>query len=1091
MKFSFSKVWLLISCFLITSVSWSQTKKISGKVTSDEDSKPLAGVNVIVKGKTGGTQTNSNGEFSLDVSLNDVLFFSYTGFISQEVPVGNSSSLELVMKADASKLGEVVVIGYGTQSRRNVTSSIAKLDKDVLANAPRANVGTALQGTISGLRVVNTSGSPGATPYILLRGGASINSPQAPLVVVDGIIRTFNDIPSQDIASIEVLKDAAATAIYGARANNGVILITTNQAKAGSAQVSYKYTYGHNERRDGYNYLNAKDFIYYNRLGNLNSQVNLATVNTRRGYGLLTTAADLASFDIRAYNAGNANLLTQGWDTVGDPYGGFIIFKDHGREIENLVFRNTNTQDHYINVIGGNDRGKYYASFDYYNEDGIIVGSKYKRFAGDINGSYKIKPNVEVTSGATFSTSSQIGVIGGEINTLYRNLAIWPTFNPWLDSAKTRPNPGNGIADGNPLYWLGKAQRVNEVNRITGNASVKYDIIPGLYVKGGAYIYYVESLNQSFQSATQTYTQMFATPATYSTTRDAIMSFSRTVQQQYNVIANYTRRFARNHNVNAMLGAEFFGQKNLTMQVYGQNAPTDDVSTPNASTSFAPGNNTGTRSEFRIISHFGRLNYDYDQRYLLTLVYRADGTSSLAEDNRIGFFPGMSAGWNVHREKFFLNSGLIKYISTLKPRISYGQNGNIAGIGNYDVQGVYGSQGNYNGIGGFLNTGIINSELRWEKSKTTDAGIDIGILNNRISLIFDYFDRRTSDLLTDLTLPSYVGFSTVKTNLGTFQNKGYEFAINATILKLKNGLTWDFGGNLSFIKNKILQLPFNGNENNRQGGLQVFDPASGKLVWVGGLQEGQPLGAIYGYKQVSIFKDDAEVIKIANNRRDIVGNISGPGVTYGAGKITAGDVNWQDVDKNDTIDFRDQVYLGNINPKQTGGFTTTVSFKGFSLYSQFEFALGHTIYNDLVPRTLGQYQGTFNFIDWQKNAWSPANTNSDIPKVYYADQLAAPSGKKNYTRGNNAGQVLNSNNSRFYEKGDYLACREITLAYQFSKPLLSKTKLISGARVYASLNNLFYITKFSGASPESPVNGIYAGTYPTPKSMVLGVQVSF
>ncbi|MDQ3681458.1 MAG: SusC/RagA family TonB-linked outer membrane protein, partial [Bacteroidota bacterium] len=218
-------------------------------------------------------------------------------------------------------------------------------------------------------------------------------------------------------------------------------------------------------------------------------------------------------------------------------------------------------------------------------------------------------------------------------------------------------------------------------------------------------------------------------------------------------------------------------------------------------------------------------------------------------------------------------------------------------------------------------------------------------------------------------------------------------------------------------------------------------------------------------------------------------------VTYGTGKITPGDVNWLDVDKNDTIDSRDQVYIGNIYPKWTGGFNTNLSFKNFSLYSRFEFATGHTIYNDLVARTLGNYQGTFNYFDLQKNAWSPTNTNTDIPKIYFADQVAAPNGKKNYTRSNNAGQVLNSNNSRFYEKGDYLALREITLTYDFAKSLLSKTRILSQSRIYVSLNNLFYITDFSGPSPEPPsqfgtVTGIYAGTYPTPRSVVLGVQIT-
>lgn len=1091
MKSAYLRILLFIAGILLSESGWSQTQRISGKVLSDEDGKPMTGVSVTIKGKNLGTQTNREGLFVIDATVGDVLVFSNTGFLPQEVVVGPDASYQLSLKPDATKLGEVVVIGYGTQSRRNITSAIGKLDKEVLANAPRSNVGTALQGTVAGLRVVNNTGSPGSSPSILLRGGASINSPGAPLVVVDGIIRAYNDIPADDIASVELLKDAASTAIFGARANNGVILITTKQGKAGTAQVSYKYVHGYNKNRTGYTYLNARDYIYYNRLGNFNSQRTLAQVNSSRGYGLLTDAANLALFDVQAYTPANAYLMSAGWDTVGDPYGGFIIFKDHGGEIEKLLFRNTNTNDHYLNVSGGNDKGKYFASFDYYNEQGVIVGSDYKRYSGNISGSYKVRPDLEISTGATFSTSTSYGVLAGEVNTLYRNLAIWPTMNPWLDSAKTKPNPGNGISDGNPLYWLNKTVRNNEVNRITANTSVKYDILPGLYVKATANGYLFENMNESFTKATQTYSQIFTTPQAFNTTRPAAWSLSRTVQQQYNGIINYTKKIKELHNINAMLGAEFFGQKTLSTQVSGTNAPTDDIPTVNASTVFASGSNFTSKSQYRIISHFGRLNYDYDQRYLLTLVYRQDGVSSLADANRWGFFPGMSAGWNVHREKFFAGSGLTKYISLLKPRVSYGVNGNVAGIGDYEVQGTYGSQGNYNGSLGFLNTGIINNGLRWEKSTTTDIGVDVGLLKNKITLIFDYFDRKTSDLLTNLTLPSYTGFSSVRTNLGTFQNKGYEFTVNASLLRKPNGLTWDASANISFVKNKILKLPFNGNEFNRQGGFQVYDPGQGKVIWVSGLQEGQPLGAIYGFRQLSIFQDAAEILKVAGNRYDAIAGISGPNRATPTIKITPGDVNWEDVDRNDTIDSRDQVYLGNINPKLTGGFSTSLSFKGFSLYSRFDFATGHTIYNDLVARTLGNYQGTFNYIDWQKKGFSGDNSMKDIPRVYYADQVGAPAGKKNYTRGNNANQVLNGNNSRFYEKGDYLACREITLSYDLPKSILARTRVLSQTRVYLNMNNIFYITKFSGPSPEPASGGIYAGTYPMPKSFVMGIQVTF
>lgn len=1088
----------LIAGIFLSSLTQAQIKNFSGRVFT-EDNLPLQGVTITIKGKSMGVQTAADGSFSIKAESTDILMVSYLGYESKEITVADNNSLDISLKVADKKMDEVVVVGYGTQSRRNVTSSIAKVDKEVLANAPRSNVGSALQGTVSGLQVVNATGQPGAAPLVLLRGGASINSPGAPLVVIDGIIRSYNDIASEDIASIELLKDAAATAIYGARANNGVIIITTKQGKAGTAQVSYKFTGGYNKKREGYNYLNAKDYIYYNRLGNFNSGRTLAQVNSSRGYGLLTSPADLASFDIRAYSASTAYLLGQGWDTVGDPYGGTIIFKDHGGQVENLVFRNTYTQDHYVNVTGGNDKGRYFASFDYYKEDGVIVGSGYKRYSGVLNGSYKVKPNVEVSTGVNLSTSSQLGVNGSEVNNLYRNLAIWPTFNPWLDSAKTLPNPGNGINDGNPLYWLSKTNRSNEVNRITANASVKWDFLPGFFLKATGSAYLSEQLDQQFNKATQLYTNVFANPASYNnTSRNSFSAYSRAFQQQYNAIINYDKTFAGKHHVNPMIGAEFFGTRAFDMQVAGSNAPTDDIPTVNAATTFAAGSNYSNKSEYRIASAFGRLNYDYDQRYLLTAVFRQDAVSSLSKDNRAGFFPGMSAGWNVHNEKFFKNAGLYNILSTLKPRVSYGENGNVAGLGRYEVQGGYGSTGLYNGNAGFLNTAMINPGLRWEKSKTTDIGLDMGFLKNRVSVIFDYYDRKTSDLLTNLELPGYTGFSSVRTNLGTFQNKGYEVTVNANVFNLANGLKLDLGANASYVRNKILQLPYNGNEKNRQGGMQVYDPLAGRVVWVGGLQEGETLGAIYAFKQIAIFANDAEIAKEAATRRDLVAQISGPSITYGSGKITAGDVNWLDVDKNDTIDTRDQVYIGNVNPKWTGGFSTNLSLKGFTLYSRFEFALGHTIYNDLVARTLGNYQGTFNYIDWQKSAWSPANANADIPKVYYADQVAAPLGKKNYTRSNNASSVLNSNNSRFYEKGDYLACREITLSYDFARSLLSKTKILSQSRVYASVNNLFYISRFSGPTPEPPVvpgtstiTGVYAGTYPTPRNFVLGVQVSF
>lgn len=1110
-KFTFMRALLTITGMLLCIVSYAQTQKISGKVLAEKDRSTLPGVTVMIKGKTGGTQTDVNGQFAINAAPGDVLSFTYIGYVTKQVTIGSANNISVLLSEDATKLDEVLVMGYGTQSRRTVTGAVAKLDNQVLETAPRANIGTALQGTVSGLSVVQASGTPGASPIITLRGGASFAAATPPLVVIDGIIRSYNDIASEDVASIDILKDASATAIYGARANNGVILVTTKKGKNGSAEFTYKYTGGYNQQRKGYEYLTARDYLYYGRLGRLNSYLalaapgtttltalQLAAINGSQGYGLSTDPVVLNTYDVQAETPANIGLLQQGWQDMDDPAnpGNKIIFKDHSQDIQNLLFRNTHTQDHFISGMGGNDKGKYYASLDYYNEDGIIIGSNYKRYSGNFNGSYKLKPNLEMTTGTNLSTSSQLGVVNGsEINALYRNQAIWPVFNPWLDAAKTIPNPGNGVADGNPLYYLQKLQRTNEVDRITANAALKWNILPDLYVKLSGSVYLYQVINQSFQGALQTYKNLLNNTFS-STARDAKDSYQRSVQQTYDFSAGYNKSIGK-HNFNLMVAAEYLDVTALNMYLDGQNAATDNIPTANASTLFNPGANSSDKSANRTISTFSTLNYNYDNRFLVNAALREDGVSQLSYQSRIGFFPGVSAGWNMQNETFYKNLHIDKVMSSFKPRVSYGANGNITTVGNYDVQGLYQATSNYNGNGTFYNSLPTNPNLVWEKSNTIDFGADMGFLNDKISLLFDYYTRNTTDLLTALQLPSYTGFNTITTNLGSYQNKGYEFTVKANLIDNHNGFRLDMGATASFVKSKITKLPYNGQPNNRQQGQQIYDPATGQLVWVGGRQEGQPIGQIYGYKQLGIFKDAAEVAAVAGNRKDAVSGANGPNLPAGlGGHIEPGDVNWQDTNNDGIIDSRDEVYLGNIIPKWTGGFNFNAAYKGLSFYTRFEFNTGNTIYNDFIARTDGGYQGTFNYTTRILNAWSPTNTVTNVPKVYYADQVVGS--KFNYTRGNNAGQVLNGNNSSLYESGNYLACREITLSYDLPKTLLGHTKFLSKARLYLSADNLFYIKKFSGPTPEAPIdqntnliNGIYAGTYPTPKSFAFGIQATF
>ena len=1105
MRFTIYKAaWMLIGVLLF-SAARAQTRKITGHVADDADHSNLPGVSVLVKGTQNGTQTDLNGAFSIQAEDKSVLVFRMVGYSPIEVPVGSQTSITVSLKAENKTLTEVLVLGYSTQSRTTVTSAVAKLDQQVLATQPRANVADALQGTVSGLQVIAQSGAPGASPLIILRGGASINNPAQPLVVVDGVVRSYSDIPEEDIASIDVLKDAAATAIYGSRASNGVILITLKKGKKGTGEINYKYTEGFNQNRQGYQYLDAQQYIYYGRLGGIASGRTVAAINSSAGYGLNTTPTALAQYDIQESTPANQYLLQQGWQIMNDPIvpGTQIIFKDNEKEINNMVFRNTQTQDQYVSASGGNDNGLYYASLDYYNEPGVVIGGNYKRYSGNFNGSYKVKPNVEVFSGLTFSDNQNSGSAASDINTFYRTLSLQPTFNPWLDAANTQPSPGNNSSDGNPLYYLQHMQNSDEVDRIVANAGFKWTIIPGLSFKLSGSGSYFQEVNQSFTEAEQTIAQMYTTPPSYTTTRPASAYINRSFTQTYDGTLNYVKSFGKN-NFNLLAGGEYFDVSTFYIITSGTNAPTDNIPTVNASTLFAAGSgNETTASEFRIISSFASLNYDYDQKYLFNAVLREDGVSAFAPQTRIGYFPGMSAGWNIAKEDFFQNSGISKIISTIKPRISYGENGNVGTLQStpYLYQGTYASSSvypQYNGIGALTNTQLPDPDLQWETSTTKDVGIDLGFLHDRISLLVDYYNKINGNLLTSYTLPANVGFNSIQTNAGTFQNKGWEFTLKANLINSSNGFRLDFGATASWNKNKVLKLPYNGQPNNEVGTIQIFDPKTGALINVEGEQQGQPLGNVYGYKELGIFQNAAQIAAVAGSRNDQIGHITGPNIAAGsAGHIVPGDVNWEDVNGDGIIDSRDQVYLGNIYPAWTGGYNFNAAYKGFSLYARFDFALGYIIYNDLVARSLGQYQGTFNMVSQMTNSWSPTNTNTLIPRDTYADQVSGSGA--NYSRGNTSAAqgVLNGNNSQFYESGDYTACREITLSYSFPKAILAKTHVFKSARLFASGDNLFYIKKFSGPDPEAPVssgtnsiNGVYSGSYPTPRTYVLGVSVS-
>ena len=1084
-------------------------------VVKDATGETIIGASVVVKGTTNGTITGLDGDFSLNnVKKGDIIEISFVGFTTQAF-TWNGQDLIVTLKEDTQTLEEVVVTGYGgSQKRAALTTAISKMDDQVLKNAAMSNAGQALQGSVTGLRVVNISGQPGSEPNITLRGGATITGDNSSaLIVVDGIIRdSMSDINPSDIESIQVLKDAASTAIYGARANGGVILVQTKSGKEGRTSVNYKFKIGANIARYGYDFLNAKDYIYYNRLGYKryrnalqDTQANLdkANVDTQTGYG--AGASNL--IDLQYLTDANSHLQDEGWLVMDDPYyeGKKLLYKDYSGMLDDDAFRSPALmQDHYLSINGGNDKGTFVASLGYYNEDGQIVGTGYKRFNGAFNGSYKIFPFLNVKAGTTYSWSEQPSLWIGTYEFFYRTRSQRPTWNPYMEDGS--PASGFGTGDGNPAYYRDKLTTSDGTRKSTYSLGFDLDIIPQKLVFSANsslyhYDYQREKFNKSYQQ------QSSDKP---NNTREAQAYINRFTQIQVSGTLNYKDTFKEKHNLDAMVGSEYFSYERFRMEAKTENSPTNDIPTLNAGATRTY--TFSDRTGYRIASVFGRVNYNYQMKYLLSVVARYDGISRL-KDNRWGFFPGISAGWNVTEEDFWKDSKISDYISNIKPRISYGVNGNVNGIGNFDVYGVYNqiNAKNYNGSTAYYNSGLLNTGLRWEQSRSFEVGLDLGFLNNRLSFILDYYNRTTDDLLTDIYLPAYTGFDKMKTNLGKLRNQGVEIEVRANILNNKKGWSWEVGANLTSVANEIIKLPQGDKPFNQIDGWEVAAgkaDANGKFPtkWIGGYREGGKLGDLVAYQQQHIFKDWDDVKQHANMRIDEVANLYGPGladkinpatgVTYaksnGWKPIEPGDVCWEDMNEDGIINGYDRKVVGNIFPKVTGGFSTTLSYKNLSLYARFDYALGHTIYNDLKARSYGQYQGQFNIIDKVKEeTWSETNVNADYPVFTYADQL----NKKNITRSNNGNTGANSNSSRFYEKGDYLALREITLSYNLPKNLINKVGM-TDASVYVTGQNLFYVTGYDGVSPEPAVDNYYGrgidnGRYPTPRTVLFGLSVTF
>lgn len=1031
-----------------------QKKQITGKV-SDTNGTPIPGVTVTIKGTAIGTATDIDGHYSLNnVSENDVLLFSFVGMKPNEIAIGTQAIINLTLEEESIGLEEVVAIGYGKQSRSSLTTSISKLDTKVLDNIPYANIGTALQGTLSGVVVQSITGQPGASPRIIIRGGTSIVNPNGavPLYVIDGIIRpNMNDINPEEVESIQVLKDAAATSIYGARASNGVVIITTKSGKAGQNLISYNYSLIASDMLTNLDLVGSRDYINFWRKGVMASAIKkpslLDLLNRPWSAGTGNDLTNRTGYMVMYLTPDNKYKLNEGWQSMPDPFDETktIIFGEE--DWQNLTFRTAISHNHTLSASGGTEKATYNVGLGYLNNEGIAIGSSYKRMTLDMNGSLKVKDNLNV-----FGRLSYANVDQKDNWNWNRPQYAAPTMKYKFEDGTLSP----GMYFPSAEYTLSKQDQkdINETNTIS--FGINWNILPNLSFDPQISRY---SKKRYYRSFTKEIYDLFSVVT--NSNRPASTTYSALTNQQADAVLTYFTSL-NDHFIEAKAGFSYFKTDNTSFSASGRYAATDLIPTLNASAE--PTGVNGFETEQVVAGYFGRIIYNYKQKYLATVNGRYDGASNLGGSYKWGFFPGISLGWNIHEENFWdVPSNLI---SSFKLRGSYGVNGNISGLGPYQAQGTYGVGSKYGGYGAIQNAELANSELQWEQSKTFDIGMDVGFLNNRILLIGDIYRRVTNNLLTTYSLPLSTGFSSVLTNLGALENKGVEAEISASVFPSTSDFQWQISLTAAYVKNKILELPSNGVENNRIGGYYVWDPKINDYNWLGGLQEGGTMGDFYVYKQIGIYKTDEEA---QNGPVDML-------IPFTDKTKFGGDVNWLDADGNGLIDDKDRVYVGNQYPKLSGGFNNSISYKNFNLVLRTDFLTGHTLYNYIWAENLACIGAMGGILSAVKDSWQKPGDITNIPRYYYADQGS----HLNIHRGN----------SEFYEKGDYLAIRELTLAYNIPKRIFQKTKInIENLRFNLTGNNLGYITAYRGLNPE--IGGTDSGGYRLPRNVIFGINISF
>ena len=992
-----------VALVLSVGIASAQNVQVRGTVTDASTGEPVPFASIQVKGTMQGTATDALGSYTVSAPGNGVLVFSSIGYTSQEVAVNNRGQINVSLEPETEFLDDVIVVGYGTVRREAKTGSIATLEAENLAEAPVNSVDKMLAGKMAGVMVTSQTGQPGANSNIRIRGISSVNAGNEPLWVVDGIPVMSGDqgyftntsnamavVNPNDIESITVLKDAAAASIYGSRAANGVILVTTKSGSQGKAKFQVRAKYGISQLANDNNFrvLTGSELLGLRRQAAMNAGMNPDNP-TSAGY-----------YPYSRLTGQQTNWL---------------------KEVTKLG----NMQEYEINASAGNERGKLYSSLSYQNTEGITYASQFNKIVGRVNTDYKLTNSLtfgaRVNMAYTYNRDTEMQALY-YANPFFAGLSILPWTPLYDEYGNYNVNiPEN--SNTNPMYNMLSGGEVQWEKQFRNQASVylEWQPVTGLVFKTNNMLETTNGEGRRYWGPDPGYTE-----------GTLQVSTSQFIRLTTSNTATYTTTFGDAHSFRAMVGQEAMKE---TYHSYFSYSPTVDDAIPYPTTSIATDDEIAyDYSAETLLSFFGNVDYSYDQRYYLQGSVRADGSSLFGSANRWGLFWSASGSWNISNEAFM--SGL-DWLSLLKLRASYGVNGNN-NIAAYRAYGVYASTA-YNGASGMLPSDPDNPNLSWEKNYTWNVGLDFAFFDSRINGQVDVYSRDTKDMLLNKSVPQTSGFSSNFVNIGALNNKGVEFQLNGDIIRTRD-FNWNVGFNLAYNKSTILDLGDTDELNNADSRIKHkvgksfytyylkdyygVNPSNGQALW----RAADPADPD---------NEDAYILTSNYNKARYI-------------------------------------YAGSPEPKFTGGFNTSLTWKGFDLSAFFEYKLGNNVL--IVENRYVNSDGNQNMNQTYRalNYWKEPGDTGVFPKPYIgnsSNSYAMPS-------------------TRWMERGDYLRVKDVTLSYTFPTRIIEKIKL-GGLKLYVSGLNLYTFHDVNWFDPERGVNGMGSGIYPMTKTLVGGVEVSF